>query len=197
MFNIAVLISGSGTNLESILNAVEKDEIKSKVVLVIADRECYGIERAKKRGIETYILDRKAYRDELSDSIYELVKDKADFIVLAGFLSILKGDILKGYKDRIINLHPSLLPKFGGVGMYGDNVHRAVLENREKITGCTVHFVDEGVDTGRIILQRTVSVDYEDKIEDIKRKVQREEHIAIVEAIKKLEVAYEGINQCI
>ncbi|WP_027308622.1 phosphoribosylglycinamide formyltransferase [Caloramator sp. ALD01] len=197
MFNIAVLISGSGTNLESILNAVEKDEIKSKVVLVIADRECYGIERAKKRGIETYILDRKAYRDELSDRIYELVKYKADFIVLAGFLSILKGDILKEYKNRIINLHPSLLPKFGGVGMYGDNVHRAVLENREKITGCTVHFVDEGVDTGRIILQRTVSVDYEDKIEDIKRKVQREEHIAIVEAIKKLEVAYEGINQCI
>ncbi|MBZ4664229.1 MAG: purN [Caloramator sp.] len=116
---------------------------------------------------------------------------------MAGFLSILKGDILKDYKDRIINLHPSLLPKFGGVGMYGDNVHRAVLDNREKITGCTVHFVDEGVDTGRIILQRTVSVDYEDKIEDIKRKVQREEHIAIVEAIKKLEVDYEGINQCI
>jgi phosphoribosylglycinamide formyltransferase-1 len=197
MFNIAVLVSGNGTNLEAILNAVEKDEIKSKVVLVISDRKCYGIERAKKRGIETYILDRKAYRDELSDRIYELVKYRADFIVLAGFLSILKGDILKDYKDRIINLHPSLLPKFGGVGMYGDNVHRAVLDNREKITGCTVHFVDEGVDTGRIILQRTVSVDYEDKIEDIKRKVQREEHIAIVEAIKKLEVDYEGINQCI
>ncbi|GFR36070.1 phosphoribosylglycinamide formyltransferase [Thermobrachium celere] len=197
MFKIAVLVSGSGTNLEAILNAIEKDEIKSKVILVIADRECYAIERASKRGIETHILDRRAYRDDLSDKIYEIVKNRADFIVLAGFLSILKGDILKEYKDRIINLHPSLLPKFGGVGMYGDNVHRAVLDNREEITGCTVHFVDEGVDTGRIILQRTVAVDCEDKIEDIKKKVQREEHIAIVEAIKKLEVDYEGVNQCI
>lgn len=114
--------------------------------------------------------------------------------MLAGFLSILEGEILKEYRDRIINLHPSLLPKFGGKGMYGDNVHRAVLENKEKQTGCTVHFVDEGVDTGRIILQRIVSVDDEDNIDDIKKKVQTQEHIAIVEAIKSLEVAYEGAN---
>lgn len=194
MFKIAVLVSGSGTNLEAILNAVDENRLNSKVSIVIADRECYGIERAKKRGIETYILDRKTYRDELSYKIYEVVKSRADFIVLAGFLSILEGEILKEYKDRIINLHPSLLPKFGGKGMYGDNVHRAVLENREKQTGCTVHFVDEGVDTGRIILQRIVSVDDEDNIDDIKKKVQREEHIAIVEAIKNLEVAYEGAN---
>lgn len=194
MFKIAVLVSGSGTNLEAILNAVDENRLNSKVSVVIADRECYGIERAKKRGIETYILDRKTYRDELSFKIYKVVKERADFIVLAGFLSILEGEILKEYKDRIINLHPSLLPKFGGKGMYGDNVHRAVLENREKQTGCTVHFVDEGVDTGRIILQRIVSVDVEDNIDDIKKKVQREEHIAIVEAIKNLEVAYEGAN---
>lgn len=194
MFKIAVLVSGSGTNLEAILNAVDENRLNSKVSIVIADRECYGIERAKKRGIETYILDRKTYRDELSYKIYEVVKSRADFIVLAGFLSILDGEILKEYKDRIINLHPSLLPKFGGKGMYGDNVHRAVLENKEKQTGCTVHFVDEGVDTGRIILQRIVSVDDEDNIDDIKKKVQREEHIAIVEAIKNLEVAYEGAN---
>lgn len=194
MFKIAVLVSGSGTNLEAILNAIDDKKLNSRVLVVIADRECYGIERAKKRGIETHVFDRKTYRDELSKKIYEVVKNRADFIVLAGFLSILEGEILKEYKDRIINLHPSLLPKFGGKGMYGDNVHRAVLENREKQTGCTVHFVDEGVDTGRIILQRIVSVDDEDNIDDIKKKVQREEHIAIVEAIKNLEVAYEGAN---
>ncbi|MCX7951903.1 MAG: phosphoribosylglycinamide formyltransferase [Clostridiales bacterium] len=194
MFKIAVLVSGSGTNLEAILNAIDEKRLNSSVNLVIADRECYGIERAKKRGIETHIFDRKTYRDELSKKIYEVVKNRADFIVLAGFLSILEGEILKEYKDRIINLHPSLLPKFGGKGMYGDNVHRAVLENKEKQTGCTVHFVDEGVDTGRIILQRIVSVDDEDNIDDIKKKVQTQEHIAIVEAIKSLEVAYEGAN---
>lgn len=155
--------------------------------MVIADRECYAINRAENKGIENYVFDRSIYKDNLSDKILETVRGKADFIVLAGYLSILKGEILREYKDKIINLHPSLLPKFGGKGMYGDNVHRAVLEAKEKFTGCTIHFVDDGVDTGRILLQKRVEIQDGDGLDEIKKKVQMEEHIAIVEAIKILE----------
>ena len=120
MFKIAVLASGGGTDFQSIIDAVENKELNIKIEMLIASKEnIYAIERAKKHGIETHVVSRKEYKDKSSDKILELVKDKVDLIVLAGFLSILDGKILDEFENRIINIHPSLIPSFCGPGMYG------------------------------------------------------------------------------
>ncbi len=130
-------------------------------------------------------IPRDERRQELSDRILMLAETyNIDLIVLAGFLSILKGDIVRRYSGRIINLHPSLLPKFGGDGMYGGRVHRAVLDAGEKESGCTVHLVDAGVDTGPILLQRRVPVLSGDTPDTLAERIHEQEHIAIVEAVK-------------
>ncbi|SKA91705.1 formyltetrahydrofolate-dependent phosphoribosylglycinamide formyltransferase [Caloramator quimbayensis] len=183
MLKIAVLISGGGSNLQSIIDAIENKEISCSIECVISDREAFGIERARKHGIETYLLDRKIYRDTLSDEILKIVDERVDLIVLAGYLSILKGDILKRFKNRIINIHPSLIPSFCGPNMYGIKVHEAAIEYGVKVSGCTVHFVDEGTDTGPIILQRTVGVYPNDDAKTLQQRILTQEHKAIVDAI--------------
>lgn len=185
MFRIAVLISGGGSNLQSILDSIDSGYLKCSISCVISDREgAFGIERARAKNIMTYIVDRKIYGNSLSDEILKIVDGKADLIVLAGFLSILKGDILKRFNGRIINIHPSLIPSFSGPGMHGIKVHEAAVNYGVKVSGCTVHFVDEGTDTGPILLQRTVCVNDDDTPESLQKKVLSEEHKALSEAVK-------------
>lgn len=186
MFKIAVLISGGGSNLQAIIDSIENGFLKNcNIEMVISDRAgALGIERARKHNITTFELNRKEYGDSLSDKILELIDEKVDLIVLAGYLSILKGDILNKFKNRIINIHPSLIPAFCGNGMYGIKVHESALEYGVKISGCTVHFVDRGTDTGSIIIQKAVEVYNDDTPESLQKRVLIEEHKALPEAIK-------------
>ena len=190
--NILVLVSGGGTNLQALLDAGQAGEFKG-ISVVIADRPCYALERAKAAGVPTLLAEpdksipRQERRRDLSNRILALAESHAiDLIVLAGFLSILAGDLVQRYSNRIINLHPSLLPKFGGDGMYGEHVHRAVLEAGENESGCTVHLVDSGIDTGAILLQRRVPVLPGDTPALLAARIHAEEHIAIVEAVKMI-----------
>jgi phosphoribosylglycinamide formyltransferase-1 len=194
---IMVLVSGGGTNLQALLDAQKNGAFGSgdsggKIVLVVSDNSgAYALERAKAAGINAAVeepdksIPRDERRRELSDRVLRLAETyHIDLVVLAGFLSILKGDFVRRYSGRIINLHPSLLPNFGGDGMYGGRVHRAVLDAGEKESGCTVHLVDAGVDTGPILLQRRVPVLSGDTPDTLAERIHAEEHIAIVEAVK-------------
>lgn len=188
MFKIAVLISGGGTDLQSIIDAIENNEIiGAKIEAVVSDKKgAFGIERAKKHGIQTYVFDRKEYKGKVSDEVLNLLRGKVDLIVLAGFLSILNGDLLHEFKDKIINIHPSLIPSFCGNGMYGLKVHEKAIEYGVKISGCTVHFVDEGTDTGAIILQKAVEVLDDDTAETLQKRILVEEHKLLPKAVKLL-----------
>ena len=186
---IAVLVSGGGSNLQSIIDNIEQGNLNCEISYVIADRECYGLERAEKHGIKNVLLDRKVLKEKLSDKISNVLEnddEKTDYIVLAGYLSILSPEFIKKWSRKIINIHPSLLPKFGGKGMYGMNVHRAVIETKETESGCTIHFVDTGVDTGEIILQMKVPVLSDDTPEILQKRVLEKEHVLLIEGIKKL-----------
>ena len=186
---IAVLVSGGGSNLQSIIDNIEQGNLNCEISYVIADRECYGLERAEKHGIKNVLLDRKVLKEKLSDKISNVLEnddEKTDYIILAGYLSILSPEFIKKWSRKIINIHPSLLPKFGGKGMYGMNVHRAVIETKETESGCTIHFVDTGVDTGEIILQIKVPVLSDDTPEVLQKRVLEKEHVLLIEGIKKL-----------
>ena len=181
MLKVAVLVSGGGSNLQSILDYGQET---FKVEMVIGSKEgIYGLERAKNAGIPSYVVSKKEYGNETSNKILELTKGKVDLIVLAGYLSILDGEILKEFKDRIINIHPSLIPSFCGDKMYGMHVHNAVRASGVRFTGCTVHFVNEEVDDGAIILQEVVPVHFKDTAEDIQKRVLVEEHKLLPRAI--------------
>lgn len=187
MYKIAVLISGSGSNLQTIIDNIEKEKLNCSIECVISDRpDVYGIKRAEEKDIKSYILDKNIYKTDLSDIILEIVDDKVDFIVLAGFLSILKGKILEKFNNRIINIHPSLIPSFCGAGMYGIKVHENVIKSGVKVSGCTVHFVDKGTDTGPIILQKVVPVYFEDDPYTLQKRVLEQEHRALPEALDLL-----------
>ena len=189
--NILVLVSGGGTNLQALLDA-QKNLSPGKITLVVSDRNgAYALERAKIAGVPASVIEpdksipKDDRRQKLSDRILHLAETHCiDLIVLAGFLSILAGRIIQDYSGRIINLHPALLPKFGGDGMYGENVHRAVLNAGETESGCTVHLVDAGTDTGPVLLQRKVPVLPGDTTDSLAERIHKEEHIAIVEAAK-------------
>lgn len=185
MFKIAVLISGGGSNLQAIIDNIENGYLNCSIECVISDKkDAFGLERAKRHNIKTYVFDKKEYGAELSYRILETLENKVDLIVLAGYLSILNWDIIKKFKDKIINVHPSLIPSFCGKGMYGIKVHEKALEYGVKITGCTVHFVDEGTDTGSIIIQKAVEVKDNDTAESLQKRVLEQEHRALSEAIK-------------
>jgi phosphoribosylglycinamide formyltransferase-1 len=182
LLKIAVLISGNGSNFQAILDSIDSGILKCSVEMVISDRkEAYGLERAKQRNIKTYIVNRS--ENNISREILELTKGKVQLIVLAGFLSILKGDIIEKFRNRIINIHPSLIPAFCGKGMYGIKVHEAAVSYGVKYSGCTVHFVDEGTDSGAIICQKTVPVYNEDTAETLQKRVLVEEHKLLPKAI--------------
>ena len=185
MLKIAVLISGSGSNLKAIIDSIESGYLNCSIEAVISDKkDVYGIDRAKSKKLKTYVVDRKQYGAELSGEILRILEGKVDLIVLAGFLSILQGEILSVFKNRIINIHPALIPAFSGEGMYGIKVHEKALEYGVKVSGCTVHFVDEGTDSGPIIIQKVVEVYSEDTAKDLQLRVLEQEHKALPEAIK-------------
>lgn len=186
MLKIAVLISGGGSNLQSIIDNINSGYLKNCTIeYVISDREsAYGIKRARENNIKTMVFDRKKYSKALSDEILKVLKNKVNLIVLAGFTSILNKDFTENFKNKIINIHPSLIPNFCGNGMYGIKVHEAAINYGVKVSGCTVHFVDEGTDTGAIILQKTVNVYGEDSAERLQKRILLEEHKALPEAIK-------------
>ncbi|MDR1985373.1 MAG: phosphoribosylglycinamide formyltransferase [Treponema sp.] len=181
---ILVLVSGNGTTLQALIDAEGQGRLEGgRIEAVLADRPgAYALERAKAAGIPVYTLPGKPGQ-ALSEGILHIARTvAADLIILAGFLSILAGDLLRVYRERIINLHPSLLPAFGGPGMYGERVHRAVLAAGADESGCTVHIVDPGTDTGPILLQRRVPVLPGDSPQDLAERVRPVEQGALVEA---------------
>jgi phosphoribosylglycinamide formyltransferase-1 len=192
-----VLVSGNGTNLQALIDAEKNGlfrmpEGAGTLSLVISDRPgAYALLRAREAGIPARVeapspdAPKAERRREFSLRLLEAAReDGAGLIVLAGFLSILEGEIIDKYAGRIINLHPALLPKYGGAGMYGERVHQAVLAAGESESGCTVHLVDAGTDTGPILLQRRVPVLEGDTAETLAERIHGEEHAAIVEAVR-------------
>lgn len=178
--NIAVLVSGSGSNMQALIDAVESGIINGKIAVVISDRKnAYALQRAERHGIEAVYAGKDDFNAVLS---MQLQSRSIDLVVLAGFLSILPIDITEEYEGKIINIHPSLIPAFCGKGFYGEKVHKAVIENGVKVSGATVHFVDEGTDSGPIILQQAVAVVDEDTADTLAAKVLEVEHQLIVKA---------------
>nr|WP_297396142.1 phosphoribosylglycinamide formyltransferase [uncultured Peptostreptococcus sp.] len=171
MKNIAVLVSGGGTNLQSIIDATEDGKINGQVKLVISNKEgAYGLERARKHKI-------RAVFEKDEQAIIDIMKEnEIDLVVLAGFLKILSSNFTRAFENKIINIHPSLIPSFCGKGYYGLKVHEAAVEYGVKVSGATVHFVDENADTGPIIRQDTVEVFAGDTAEDLQQRVLKIEH---------------------
>ena len=178
---IAVLVSGGGTNLQTLIDAAEKGDINGEIAAVISDNEnAYALERARKHGIKAIHIERKQLAERL---IIELQRLDIELVVLAGFLSILDRELVKAYEGRIINIHPSLIPSFCGKGFYGERVHKAALEYGVKVSGATVHFVDEGTDSGPIIFQEAVPVYFEDTSETLAARVLQVEHRLLPAAV--------------
>ena len=179
MLKIAVLVSGGGTTLQAILDAIDNGTItNAKVEVVISNnKNAYALERAKKHGIENLCISPKdfASREEFNDVFLEKLNSyNVDLVVLAGFLVVIPEKMIQAYRNRIINIHPSLIPSFCGTGYYGLKVHEGVLARGVKVTGATVHFVDEGTDTGPIILQKAVEVEQGDTPEVLQRRVMEQ-----------------------
>jgi len=182
------MISGGGTNLQALIDGVKDGRIEgARIGLVISSRDgAYALERARRAGIKTIVISKDDYpgENEKAEAILAALSDaKTDLVVTAGYMSILDKRVCRAYKDRIINIHPALLPKYGGIGFYGLNVHRAVLDAGEKETGATVHYVDdEGVDSGAVIVQRSIPVLKDDTPETLQKRLLEEvEHPLIVE----------------
>ena len=179
MLNVVVLVSGSGTNLQAIIDAVEVGSItNTKIVGVISNnRNAYAMERAKNHGIAAQCISPKDYetREKFNEKFMEAVEAmNPDLIVLAGFLVVIPEVMIARYRNRMINVHPSLIPSFCGTGYYGLKVHEAALARGVKVVGATVHFVDEGTDTGPIILQKAVEVEQGDTPETLQRRVMEQ-----------------------
>ena len=192
MFDIVCLVSGGGTNLAAIIKAIEEKQIKNvRIKAVISNNiDAYALERAKKAGIDAKCISPKNFsnRDEFNKVLLdELKRLNPDLIVLAGFLVNISEDIVKAFENKIINIHPSLIPSFCGKGYYGLKVHEAALKRGVKVTGATVHFVDAGIDTGRIILQKAVNIHPEDDAKSLQKRVMEEaEWIILPKAIEKI-----------
>ena len=176
MKNIVVLVSGGGTNLQALIDSEKRGEIKNgKITCVISSKpDAYALERAKNADIPTKVIARKEYPDSISYSkalLEALDSEKADLVVLAGFMTILDECVTKKYAYRIINVHPALIPSFCGEGFYGLKVHEKALEYGVKVSGATIHFVNEKADAGAIILQGTVNVENDDTPEILQRRI--------------------------
>lgn len=189
--NIAVLVSGGGTNLQALINAQKSGIITSgEIKLVVSsNKNAYALKRAEDACIKTAICERKGFsQKEFEESILNaLEKEKIEVIVLAGFMSILSAEFVKRYPDRIINVHPSLIPSFCGEGFYGLKVHKAALDYGVKVTGATVHFVNEIPDGGRIIMQRAVEIKKNDTPEALQKRVmENAEWIILPAAAEKV-----------
>lgn len=189
MKKIAVFASGSGSDFQSVIDANERSPF-CEIALLVASKEGIGaIERAKRHGIEYIVRSKKDFPTPeamFEDIIAQLRARSVDYVVLAGYLCMIASNFVRAFPDRIINIHPSLIPSFCGKGNYGLNVHRAALEYGVKISGLTVHFVDENYDSGAIILQRAVPVLDGDTPESLQARILEEEHRALPEAVRLL-----------
>ena len=192
MFDIVCLVSGGGTNLAAIIKAIEEKRIKNvRIKAVISNNgDAYALERAKNAGIDAKCISPKNFsnRDGFNKVLLdELKRLNPDLIVLAGFLVNISEDIVKAFENKIINIHPSLIPSFCGKGYYGLKVHESALKRGVKVTGATVHFVDAGIDTGRIILQKAVDIHPGDDAKSLQKRVMEEaEWIILPKAIEKI-----------
>ena len=192
MLRVGVLVSGGGTNLQAILDAMDSGRIKNAQVEVVISNNAgaYALERARAKGIEALCVSPKSFasREAFNEALLETVdRYSLDLIVLAGFLVTIPPAMIQKYRNRIINVHPSLIPSFCGVGYYGLKVHEAALARGVKVTGATVHFVDEGVDSGPILLQRAVDVLPGDDPKTLQRRVMEQaEWIILPEAIDRI-----------
>ena len=189
MKKIAVFASGGGTDFQSIIDANAKENFCEIKYLVASKAGIGSIERAKKAGIEVRVYDKSVYANvsEFYQAITKLFNENGvDYLVLAGWLLIIPQSFIENFEDRIINIHPALLPAFGGKGYYGLNVHRAALEHGVKLSGATVHFVEADVDGGAIIMQRAVEVKYGDTPESLQERVLGVEHEILPLCVKLL-----------
>ena len=189
MLKIAVLVSGGGTNLQAIMDAIDNGTITNTEIAVVIsnNKNAYALERAKNHGVEAICISPKDYENRADfneDFLNRLNSYNVDLVVLAGFLVVLPEKMIETYRNRIINIHPSLIPSFCGTGVYGLKVHEGALARGVKITGATVHFVDEGTDTGPIILQKAVEVQEGDTPEVLQRRVMEQaEWVILPQAI--------------
>lgn len=185
---IGVLISGGGTNLQALIDACEKGEINGEIAVVLSNKEdAFGLERARKAGIRAeYVkwlgMAPEEYDEKLANI---LIEEGVQLVVLAGWLRVLTRYFIEHFRNRIINIHPSLIPSFCGKGYYGEKVHQAVLNAGVKITGATIHMVDEGTDTGPILFQEAVNVLPEDTVETLQKRVLKVEHKLLVNAVSE------------
>ena len=192
MFDIVCLVSGGGTNLAAIIKAIEDGSIKNvRIKSVISNNaDAYALERAKSAGIESKCISPKSFsnRDDFNKALLDELKSiNPDLIVLAGFLVNISKDIVDAFENKIINIHPSLIPSFCGKGYYGLKVHEAALKRGVKVTGATVHFVDVGIDTGKIIIQKAVDVLPGDDAKTLQRRVMEEaEWIILPKAVEMI-----------
>lgn len=182
-FKLAVLVSGRGSNLQSIIDSIERKELAAEIAVIVSDRSAApALERGRKYGIESVFLDPKLYPDKLhyDRAIIQLLQSKSvDLICLAGFMRILGKEFIQSFRDKIINIHPSLLPAFPGL-----HPQKRALESGAKFSGCTVHFVNEDVDAGPVILQATVPVHGTDTVEALSQRILEQEHIIYPKAIQ-------------
>ena len=189
MLRVAVMVSGGGTNLQAIIDAVDSGRItNTELVAVISNNKgAYALERAKKAGIRDIVVSPKDYEDRaaFNKALVEIVDSlQVDLIVLAGYLVVIPPEMIEKYENRIINIHPSLIPSFCGTGFYGLKVHEAALERGVKVVGATVHFVDKGTDTGPILLQKAVVVENGDTPKSLQQRVMEQaEWILLPQAI--------------
>ena len=183
MKSFVVLISGSGSNLKALLDAMARGEIRAQVKAVIADRDCAGRQHAEAAGVPFVLLNRKTA--DFADALNAAIPD-CDLVVLAGFLSIIPPALVARFPQKMVNLHPSLLPKFGGAGMYGLRVHQAVLAAGERESGCSVHWVDTGIDSGAVIAQAQVPVLADDTPQTLQARIAPEEHRLLVTTVARL-----------
>ncbi|MGI6425279.1 MAG: phosphoribosylglycinamide formyltransferase [Tepidanaerobacteraceae bacterium] len=185
---LGVLVSGGGSNLQAIIDTSESGYLPAEVVVVISSKEgVYALERAKIHNIPSKVVIPKDFKSqkEYEDALIKILASyDVELVILAGFIKVLSPHFVKAFQRRIMNIHPSLIPSFCGDGFYGEKVHKAVLDYGVKITGVTVHFVDEGTDTGPIILQRAIYVKESDTPETLAARVLQEEHKIYPEAIK-------------
>ncbi len=187
--NVAVLVSGGGTNLQALIDAQKRGELgRGEIKLVISNRKnAYALQRAENNGIETAYVKMRRGDSACENELLELLQKKGiDMLVLAGYLAILGANIINAYRNRIINIHPSLIPSFCGMGYYGLKVHEAALEYGVKVTGATVHYVNEIADGGKIILQKAVDVREDDTPETLQLRVMQEAEWKLLPQATKL-----------
>ena len=187
MKRIGILSSHNGSGFDAIQKACENNELDAQVILVISNNSTAQVlQKAQSKNIPNFIVNAKKFPDEnLDKKITDMMSEfKVDYIFLSGYMKKIEENLVKTFENRIINSHPALLPKFGGKGMYGTNVHKAVIENGEKKSGCTVHFVNENYDEGKFILQNEITLEENETVESLEEKIKKLETITIIESLK-------------